>query len=75
MEDEPEFQADDGSGIAKPMWVMHDVARHEDDKMDEVEKDIVEDVVHYMMVKFKYTQLELGSMILDELYGKIDERW
>ena len=35
MEDEPEFQADDGSGIAKPMWVEHDVVRYEDDDRNE----------------------------------------
>ena len=33
MEDEPEFQADDGSGIAKPMWVIHEVSRITDDEI------------------------------------------
>ena len=35
MEDEPEFQADDGSGIAKPMWELDTFCLCQDDDFEQ----------------------------------------
>ena len=44
-------------------------------KLDIANKNKVYEVSLDMMAKFKHTQLELGNMIPNELYAKVDERW
>ena len=44
------------------------------EKLDIANKNKVYEVTLDMMAKLKHTQLELGNMIPNELYAKVDER-
>lgn len=45
------------------------------DSLERIDKDKVEQVVLNMMIKFKYTLVELGKEIPEELYSKMDKKW
>ena len=44
-------------------------------KLNKVDKNKVEETLIEMMENFKYTPLELGNMIPNERYKRIDEKW
>ena len=45
------------------------------DKLETIDNKKLEEAVLDMLVNFKYTPLELETMILDELYSKVDAKW